>query len=331
MTTPLKLPAASNPVPDLLVVVVNFRTPDLTIQCLKSLETERTTLPSLRVVVVDNASGDDSAVRLARALDEYAWRGWCSLVESPRNGGFAYGNNRGIEAGPRARYTLLLNSDTIVHAGCLRSCLDLMDADARLGALSCKLLNADGTIQNVARKFPTPAKLMLRNLGLPWKFPRLFAWADTDDEGWDRASTARDVEWIGGAFVFIRDSVLERVGGLDEEFFFYGEDIEFSHAVWKHGWRVRYDPSSSTTHLGGSSSDPSRMNALARSQHFWRGRYLVQRKCHGRLAAWSVWAADMATHAMRTLWYRVCGRTGSHEYQFNKLALETLLRERVLV
>ncbi|MFN0132398.1 MAG: glycosyltransferase family 2 protein [Phycisphaerales bacterium] len=293
----------------LLIIIVNFRTPDLTIGCLRSLAPEVAANPGTRVVLVENGSGDDSLSRLADAIDRSGWQNWVTLIPSPANFGFAGGNNLGLREGlarAPADLVLLLNSDTIVHPGCLAHSVSVLD-DATIGAMSCKLLNADGTIQNVSRRFPTPARLICSALGLPWRLPRFFEWADTDDPNWDRDRTARDVDWIGGAFLLIRADLLSRLGGLDDAFFFYGEDIVLCHRVRRAGCRVRYDPGSSTTHLGGSSSDPSRMAAKLRNIHAWRARYLVLRRCHGPLAAWIVRATDILSFGLRTILWRLRG------------------------
>ncbi len=316
--------------PRLLVVVVNFRTPDLTIQCLRSLEREVATVPQTKVVIVDNDSGDDSAARIEAAITSGGWGSWCLLVRTPRNGGFAYGNNRGIEAGDAAfgpaHAILHLNSDTIVHEGCLRASLEALESDPSIGALSCRLLNGDGSVQNVARRFPTPLRLAVCALNLPWKLPSLFEWADTDDMRWDRDRLSRDVDWLGGAFLLARGELLRRIGGLDERFFFYGEDIEFCHRVRGAGLRCRYEAAPTTTHLGGSSSDPTRMAAKMRNTHYWSARYLVQRLCYGALASWFVRGVDTLTIGARLLVLRVRGRTGTPRYQQLAGAFEVLRR-----
>jgi N-acetylglucosaminyl-diphospho-decaprenol L-rhamnosyltransferase len=295
--------------PSLQVIIVNFRTPELTIGCLESLASEVATVPGTRVWVVENGSGDDSAERIGRAIGDRQWGSWATLLPLTRNHGFAGGNNRGLEAAGFADFTLLLNSDTVVHAGCLHRCLEVMKADPGIGAMTCKLLNADGTIQNVTRRFPNPARVAAMSLGLDHYFPRLFGWSNIEDAAWDRAAAARDVDWIGGAFLLIRGEVLQRIGPLDERFFFYGEDIEFCHRVWRAGSRCRYDPSASTTHLGGGSSDPERLSAQARSAHTWRARYLNQRLCYGRLAAAWVRGVDIVGLGARLAWARVSGRS----------------------
>ncbi len=303
-----------------LVVIVNFRTPKLTVQCLRSVAAQRGRTKGIRVVVVENGSGDSSAAEIGGAIEREGWGGWCELLVSERNLGFAGGNNLGIRwawkrdaaAGrDRAGYVLLLNSDTIVHEGCLARCLDLMGREERIGAMSCKLLNGDGSLQVVSRKFMSPLRLMLGATGLPWKLPRMFGWAQTEYRGWDMERDAGDAEWIGGAFMLLRTSVLEKVGLLDDDFFFYGEDAELCFRIRLAGWRVRYDPSSTTTHLGGSSSDPTRMVSEAKSKAMWRARYLFVRKCYGRAAMWLVRTVDAGAVSMRRAAMAVVGRGGT--------------------
>ncbi len=308
------------------IIVVNYRTPELTIGCLASLAPELASVPGASVWVVENGSGDNSAGLIARAIAQRGWSGWARLLPATRNYGFAGGNNRGLEAAGFAKYVLLLNSDTVVHAGCLRYCLDMMEREPRVGAMSCKLLNADGTVQNVARRFPSPLRITAVTLGLDTRFPKRFAWADVDDPLWDRAATARDVDWLGGAFLFIRGEVLARVGPLDESFFFYGEDIEFCHRVWRAGFSCRYDPGASTTHLGGGSSDPARLAATARSVHAWRARYRVQRLCYGRLAAAFVRAIDVMGIVVRLCWARMRGKGGEPQARDWAAALRVITR-----
>lgn len=298
----------------LLVVIVNYRTPDLTIDCLRSLAPEIGACPGARVVVVDNCSGDGSPARLAEAIGRQGWASWARLVVTERNGGFSYGNNRGFEAGGPAEYVLLLNSDTVVHPGCLRYCLGVMDRDPTIGALGCRLVEPDGQPQNGARRFPSPARMVLAGTGLPWRHPRLFGWADTEDPGWDRNTIKRDADWLCGAFIMLRGSVLERIGGLDEEFFFYGEDIEFCHRVWRSGFRCHYDPGATVTHLGGASSDPTRMATRARSVHAWRARYLVQLKCYGWLGFAAVRCADLLAYGVRAALLWLSGRGSEPRY-----------------
>jgi len=289
--------------PDLSVLIVNYRTPGLSIDCLASLEPELADLPGMKVILVDNASGDDSVERIGRAIDERGWGDWARLVPQQTNYGFAGGNNRAQEVLPDARHFLMLNSDTVVHRGCLKYCYDLLEAEPTIGAMSCLLLNADRSVQNVTRRFPHPARAAADSWDMPNRFPRAFRWADMQDLHWDRRTLKRDVDWIGGAFVMVRGSLVREVGLLDEDFFFYGEDIEFSHRIWQSGYRVHYDPAVSITHFGGGSSGS--IGSRTRSEHAWSGRYKVQRKCYGRLAEEAARATDAASWASKAVWRRL--------------------------
>lgn len=314
------LEAGGSPRVGVLVIVVNFRTPKLTIDCLHSLVDEVASVPGSRVVIVDNCSGDDSVSAIGEAIVRHGWSAWAKLVAHPVNGGFAAGNNAGLEAMPGPwKHVLLLNSDTIVHPGVLKACHEFMERDASVGAMSCRLLNRDGSVQNVARKFPTPTKLILCVLGLPWRAPWLFAWADPEDTRWDRDTACRDVGWIGGAFLWVRGDLMRRLGGLDERFFFYGEDIEFSHRVARAGFRRVYAPLADVTHFGGSSSDPTRMPSSAKSVNAWKGRYLVQRLCYGRMAERAVRGVDRGWLWLRAMGLKVAGRSSRSRELFEAL------------
>lgn len=277
------------------------------------------------VVVVDNASGDGSPERIEQVVRREQWD-WCRVIRAERNGGFACGNNLGWALVRDARYVLLLNSDTIVHSGCLSQSLKYMEQHDSIGAMSCRVLNADGSIQNVARRVPTPLNQLVSALGLPWYLPGAFAWADTEDPGWDRNSAARDVGWLGGAFMLLRGDVVRRIGLLDEAFFFYGEDIEFCHRLRRSGWRVHYAPVGTITHLGGASSDPTRLPASQRLAHRWAARYLVQRKCHGAWAAALVRLIDVLAYRTRFLLAGLGGSRSEEKRRELAFSLQGILR-----
>lgn len=323
---------AATPV-ELLVVVLNYRTADLTCQCLQSVFREVASGLPASIVLVDNHSLDGSEEKLHAFILRVARDVSCDLVVSNANLGFAGGNNLGIRHGwqrfddakmARPDFVLLLNSDTIVHRGCLARCIDVMKSDSGIGALSCRLLNADGSLQVVCRKFPNPLRLILGATGLPWKLPKLFSWADTEYHSWNMEKDSGAPDWIGGAFMMLRRETLEQVELLDEDFFFYGEDIELCYRVRRAGWAIRYEPSVTTTHLGGSSSDESRMLNEAKSLARWRARYLFLRKSYGRLAMWIVRVADISGLAARRFILTVSGRSNSVRAQSLSLAFRTL-------
>jgi len=316
--------------PRLTVIVLNFRTPDVTIDCLKTLAPEAAANPGMKVVLLDNASGDDSVPRIEAAIRENRWdSGWLEFRAMDKNLGFAGGNNLILHeqmAGENPpAYLLLLNSDTLVRDGCIAYCTKIMEADPKIGALSCMLRNRDGTVQNVCRKFPHPARESVRAFGLPWFFPALFRWADLEDSSWDRTAGPRDVDWIGGAFFFARTSALREAGVLDQEFFFYGEDCEWCHRLWNHGWRIRFDPGAETVHLGGASSDSTRVRNRQRDIYTWKARFLIQRKCYGPLAEKLVRGCYTAMFALRLGFARITGKGRSEKAAELREGLSMLL------
>jgi len=318
---------------ELLIIILNYRTPRLTIECLRSLSDKLGEVPGTRVVVVENGSADGSGREIADAIGDNGWAAWADLLLLPVNRGFAGGNNaaldllRSDDRFKAAPWVLLLNSDTIVHPRVLRYCYDLMRHDLRIGVMSCMLRNADGSPQNVTRDFPTPLKQAVCAFGLPWTHPQRFAWADVYDVPPKLLTTKRDVDWLGGAFMFVRRKALDDIGGrMDESFFFYGEDIEFCHRFRRHGWRVHYDPAVSITHIGGSSSDPTRVPDKLKNVYTWRARYLVQKKCYGRPAAWLVRACDVVALGLRKVKMLATGKRDSERYRNVSDALSILVR-----
>lgn len=314
---------------DLAIIIINFRTPQYTIDCLASLVPERADIPGLRVFLVENASGDDSADRIAAAITKYHWHSWVEFLPQKKNLGFAGGNNvaiRKILAEPNPpEFVLLLNSDTIVHRGCLKKTIERMRREPDIGNLSCMLRNRDGSVQNVCRKFARPDRETVRALGLPYMMPRLFRSADLEDLDWNRETTARDVEWIGGAFMLLRTEVLEKIGGLDETFFFYGEDTEFCHRIWQNGWRIYFDPAGEITHFGGGSSDPTRLADRRKVILTWIARFRVQEKCYGKLAAIWIRALYTISVSLNLFVMLLTGRKGSVDWQRTATNISVLL------
>jgi len=309
----------------LVILIVNFRTPELTIDCLRTLQGERDESGmSFEVVLVDNDSGDGSVEQIEQAIAEHGWVSWVRFVVSQKNLGFSGGNNLALRHASFSDYVLLLNSDTKVHPGCFRACKQVMEQQPDVGALSCLVLNDDGSVQNVCRRLPKPLCETARALGLVDKLPRWFGWADTEDLGWDRLKEARDVEWIGGAFMWLRRPLVERIGLLDETFFFYGEDVEFNHRIWRSGSRVHYSPTGTITHLGGGSSTPSNLPTQSRQRMV--ARYQIQRVCYGRLAAWWLRVVDFAVGLVRLAKHALLSGPRAEPTRQRLDALKTLWR-----
>jgi N-acetylglucosaminyl-diphospho-decaprenol L-rhamnosyltransferase len=315
---------------NLLIAIINYRTPQITLDCLASLAPQIDDIPGgAHVMLVDNASGDDSIPMLTAAIQKNGWSRWIDIIPSKRNLGFAGGNNLALDSlldYPEANYVLLLNSDTILKPNVLKHCYDRMEGDETIGVMSCMLLNPDDSVQNTARKLPTPLRLTAYSLGLPWRFPRSFFWADLEDMSWDRRTQARDVDWVGGAFMFVRRRLIDKVGGLDTRFFFYGEDAEYCRRAWKNRYRVFYDPAVAVVHLGGASSDPSRVDSAERDAMRWQARYLLQRRCYGIGAEIFVRAVDICSFSLRYLKLWLRGQRDTPEFATQRDVLAMLLR-----
>src|SRR3981081_2967591 len=129
------------------------------------------------------------------------------------------------------------------------------------------------------------------SLGLSLIFPGCFGLADVYDVPASQLMMKRDCDWLCGAYMFVRREALEQVGGFDERFFFYGEDIELCYRFHRHGGRRHYDPAASIIHLGGSSSDPTRVALKQKNRYIWLARYEVQRRWYGARAGGRGWLA----------------------------------------
>ncbi|WP_013323986.1 glycosyltransferase family 2 protein [Gloeothece verrucosa] len=240
--------------PSLLVVIVNYRTGKLTIDCLHSLVGEIQALPNTKVVVVDNNSGDQSVEQIETAINSQQWQDWVTLIPSDYNGGFAYGNNLAIRpalaSADKPDYILLLNPDTQVRSDALKYLINFMNEHPHVGIAGSRLEDPDGTPQRSAFRFPTIWSELdsgLR-LGIISKIlgPKIIAPPVSD-------STCQ-TDWIAGASMIIRREVFESIGLLDEQYFMYYEELDFCLQANRAGWSCWYVPESRVVHLVGQSS-----------------------------------------------------------------------------
>lgn len=232
---------------DLSVVVVTHRARNMVRDCLDTL-VNKGGLAGLKseVLLVDNASGDGTA-EMART--EFPT---VRLLESAENVGFSRGNNIGIEAST-ARHVLLLNPDTLIPDGSLKKCVEFLDAQPEtVAAMSCRVQSVDGSLQwTCSRRLITPWTEICRALLLDRMFSKSDLFNREPDVRFDRKTT-RDVECLLGAFMLIRRTVLERIGGLDEQFFLMYEDVDWCKRALDAGYRLVFWPEAHITHIGGS-------------------------------------------------------------------------------
>ena len=213
--------------------------------------------PGINVIVVDNASQDGS-LDVLRGLD-------LAVASTGRNGGFGFGCNVGWRRGT-APFTLFLNPDATMSAVDVLALADVLEADPHLGAIGPRITNADGSLDYSQRRFPRLRSTFAHALFLHRLLPRL-VWTDElvrtpEVYGW-----ARDVEWVSGACLMVRRSLLERIGGFDEGFFLYREDTDICRRIWDTGSRVGYSPDATCLHIGGvSAARPSLEHVHAASR-----------------------------------------------------------------
>jgi hypothetical protein len=231
---------------DLSVIIVNYKTKDLTLNTLATVMAARRPKQKLEVILVDNASNDGTPAAVSRRFPAI------KVIESKINLGFASGNNLGLRQA-KGRYLLLLNSDTLINKDTLVKMVKFMDENPKVGLATCRVELADGRIDPAShRGFPTPWAAITYYLGLEklWPKSRLFG---RYHQGWQDLSQIHEIDCPTGAFFFIRRQVIRQIGLLDEGFFMYGEDIDFSYRVKQAGWQVMYAPITRIIHLKGAS------------------------------------------------------------------------------
>jgi hypothetical protein len=237
----------------------------------------------IKVIVVDNASGDGSAERVEQAIAQRGWSTWATMLRSPTNGGFAAGNNLGIRSIDADAY-VLLNSDTIVRPGALAGLREAMHTRPDAGIIGPELLNGQGTHDDSVFRAPGPVAEFLR-LAHTGIFDRALPHLNPVFPESERPIEA---DWLGFACVLIRREVIARVGMLDEGYFMYFEDIDYCRRVREAGWKVLYWPAPKVVHLLGGSSNVTPEAAARRRapRYYYEARARYYAKFYGRRGLW---------------------------------------------
>ena len=313
---------------DLLIVIVNYRSAELAIDCLQSLELEVCSHPGAHVAIVENASGDDQFRRLRAEIDCQGWRGWVSLIAAERNGGFAAGNNLAIRSAlawtrPPSMFWLL-NPDTVVRPGALMALTRFLETNPTVGLAGSRLEYPDGTAQISAFRFPSilgelDGGLRFRPISRLLKDKAMFQ---------PVADQAHSTDWVAGASLMIRREVFDQVGTLDERFFMYYEEVDFCRRAHSQGWACWYVPESRVVHLIGQSSEVTSAKGLGkRRPRYWfeaRQRYFLTH--HGRARTFALNVVHIAAFAC----YRLRRRIQRKPDWDPKLLLWDLLRFNLL-
>ena len=237
---------------DLTIIIVNYQTYKLTKNTIQSI-LENPCKYTYQIILVDNASTDDSIEKLE---NDYKDNNKIKIIKSKTNGGFAYGNNLALKQ-TQSKYTLLLNSDTIVKPDTLNQCLEYMEKDSKIGALGCKVSLPTGDLDKACkRSFPNPVNSFYKLFHIPNKNTgkNNYNLDNLPDDG------VYEIDCLVGAFMLIRKEAIESVGLLDESFFMYGEDIDYCYRIKNDGWKIVYYGKAEIIHYKGASSKKQKYN-----------------------------------------------------------------------
>jgi GT2 family glycosyltransferase len=254
------------------VVIVNYNGKPFLEACLQAVSTVAFSKYRHEVVIVDNQSSDGSQ----------AWLRQCqgiTYIESPTNTGFTGGNNLGVKAA-KGDVILLLNNDTRVES-CLDSMVDELLSN-QVGVVGCQLRYGDGRIQFSTGYEHTPLRIVLSWLGLEKRsgLPRIFRRLETNPTFYDSPHSA--IDWVSGAALLTHTKLWRKLGGLDDNFFMYCEDVDYCRRVRLAGQRISYVSGARITHYEGAGKEWIGVNALLRTS---RSYVLYVRKHFGAVRA----------------------------------------------
>jgi GT2 family glycosyltransferase len=230
------------------VVIVNWNASRELEQCLHSLYRNHPGL-NLDVWVVDNASTDDSLAMLKANFPGVG------LIINSRNLGFAAANNQAfLKIDPRSRFVLVLNPDVVFTEETLTILINFLETRQNAHVVTPRVLGPDGSLQSTCRRRePSPVSMLARLVGLSRLFPKSRKFSGYTCGDLEESATHR-IDSASGSFLFLKREVLEEVGGFDERFFMYAEDLDWCSRARKKGFTVYYHPATAVTHFQGTSS-----------------------------------------------------------------------------
>jgi len=233
--------------PDLSIIILNYNTRDLLRDCLRSVLKSKKNSFAYEIIVVDNASVDGSVEMIKREFPQV------KIIQSKENLGFAGGNNLALKKA-QGKYILFLNSDTQVKPDAFQKMISFMDSDPKIGAATAKtILVSGGMDPDCHRGFPTPWASICYFLGLEKLFPKSKIFGQYHQFYLD-LNKIHEIDAGFGTFMFIRRQALTEVGSWDENYFFYGEDLDLFYRIKKAGWKVMFYPEPLLIHHKGASS-----------------------------------------------------------------------------
>ncbi len=252
---------------DISIIVVNFNVKEFLKNLLDSIRKASQNF-SLEIIVVDNASDDGSVEMIKEKFPEII------LIENKSNVGFGKANNQGLKIA-KGKFILLINPDTLVAEDTFVKMIDFFSANPDTGMAGCKILNPDGTLQLACRRsFPGPWTAFTKVSGLSTLFPKSKLFAKYNLTYLDENQTY-EVDAISGSFMMLKKEVYEKIGGFDEQFFMYGEDLDLCYRIQKAGYKIYYVHTTQIIHYKGESTKRS---SLDETKIFYQAMHLFVKK-----------------------------------------------------
>lgn len=241
---------------DLSIIILNYNTKNITLEAIKAIENnypKEVATGEYQVIVADNASPDNSLAAFKDYKKKTKIKNFL-VIDNKGNIGFSAGNNRAVP-NAKGRYVLFLNPDTIAKPGTLSYMVKFLDDHPMAGAATCKIISPEGKLDaNCMRGFPTPWNSFCHFSGLGKIFPKIPFFSGYLQAGWRDINKLQQVDAIEGAFMMLSRKIGDRIGWWDEDYFFYGEDLQFSYDIHKAGYKIYYVPQVEIVHYSGAST-----------------------------------------------------------------------------
>jgi GT2 family glycosyltransferase len=267
---------------DLSIIIVNFETYDLTKQTIESVINHDQPF-EYDIYLVDNASKDGSIERLQEDFYKESQDGLIKFILNNENMGFAYANNIALKK-TNSKYVLLLNSDTLILDNCLEESMSYMEAFEDIGALGCKVVLPDNSLDKACRRsFPDFNVSFYKMVGLSRLFPKSKRFGRYNLTYLNEDETY-EVDSIVGAFMMVRRETIKEVGLLDESFFMYGEDIDWCYRIKSANWKIIYFSDAKIVHYKGSSNSKKQNKKL--TYEFYNAMYIFYNKHYKKGYPW---------------------------------------------
>jgi GT2 family glycosyltransferase len=254
------------PLPLTSIIIINYKTPQLTINCLESLY-KHENKSNYETIIIDNNSKDESLELIKKKFPHI------QLIESNNNLGFAGGNNLGAKQA-KGKYLLFLNSDTIITEPFIDDLIINIEKKEKIGIIAPKLLNQDKTIQESVFKFPTLWRAICESFFLSSILPNNKVIGDYRNFNYD---TEKQVDFVSGACFLIKKTIFDSINGFDESFFMYAEETDLTYRLHKREYNAYFSPTGNIIHIGKGSQN----NTPTFNPQFFKSKILYYKKHYG--------------------------------------------------